>query len=411
MDPSASWFSRHRRLVAMVAPGFVAYIIWWSFVIANPAILESFTEVTGKEETPNWYMCITMAFGSMLAGATSEGGASVAFPVMTLAFGILPGVARDFSFMIQSAGMTAAAATIGIMQVQVETHSIFYATIGGACGLALGLEQIDPVLEPAYSKMIFVCTWAAFACSLFWLNRYHGRRVFDTIPAWDEGVLAEISVPLPAPVGDITLTLNWKACALVLCGFVGGIFSSISGSGIDICTFSILTLLFRVSEKTATPTSVVLMAINTFVGYLYREFALGGVQRDAVTFFTVCVPIVVIGAPLGSLVGSHLHRLVLASFIYITDSVQFIGALIIVKPWTNEKTDTPLELSIVSASILIVGSFIFAALAKSGAHLLKRVEWLEKQSTDVSKAVVPRKDIEACKEDDTADKEVVAIVY
>ena len=58
-----------------------------------------------------------------------------------------------------------------------------------------------------------------------------------------------------------------------------------------------------------------------------------------------------------------------------------------------------------------MGSFIFAALAKSGAHLLKRVEWLEKQSTDVSKAVVPRKDIEACKEDDTADKEVVAIVY
>ena len=62
---------------------------------------------------------------------------------MTLAFGILPGVARDFSFMIQSAGMTAAAATIAIMQVQVETHSIFYATIGGACGLALGLEQVS----------------------------------------------------------------------------------------------------------------------------------------------------------------------------------------------------------------------------------------------------------------------------
>ena len=73
------------------------------------------------------------------------------------------------------------------------------------------------------------------------------------------------------------------------------VFRSGISSGIDICTFSILTLLFRVSEKTATPTSVVLMAINTFVGYLYREFALGGVERDAVTFFTVCVPIVVIG--------------------------------------------------------------------------------------------------------------------
>ena len=65
-------FSRHRRLVAMASPGIVAYIIWWSFAIVNPVILRSFTEVTGEEETPNWYMCVTMAFGSMLAGATSE---------------------------------------------------------------------------------------------------------------------------------------------------------------------------------------------------------------------------------------------------------------------------------------------------------------------------------------------------
>lgn len=51
---------------------------------------------------------------------------------------------------------------------------------------------------------------------------------------------------------------------------------------------------------------------------------------------------VVLGAPLGSLLGSHFHRLVLASLIYITDGVQFIGALAIVRPWSYHKTDTPL---------------------------------------------------------------------
>ena len=35
---------------------------------------------------------------------TSEGGGAVAFPVMTLALGIPPAVARDFSLMIQSCG-------------------------------------------------------------------------------------------------------------------------------------------------------------------------------------------------------------------------------------------------------------------------------------------------------------------
>lgn len=74
-----------------------------------------------------------------------QGGASVAFPIMTLAFGILPSVARDFSFMIQSAGMTAAAGTIAIMQVQVEIHSVLWATVGGAFGLVLGLEQVGHV--------------------------------------------------------------------------------------------------------------------------------------------------------------------------------------------------------------------------------------------------------------------------
>ncbi len=34
----------------------------------------------------NWWMSVTMAFGSFVAGATSQGGGAVAFPVMTLGF-------------------------------------------------------------------------------------------------------------------------------------------------------------------------------------------------------------------------------------------------------------------------------------------------------------------------------------
>ena len=45
-----------------------------------------------------------MIFGATIAGMTSEGGGAVAFPVMTLALGIKPSVARDFSLMIQSCG-------------------------------------------------------------------------------------------------------------------------------------------------------------------------------------------------------------------------------------------------------------------------------------------------------------------
>lgn len=59
-----------------------------------------------------WPMTVTMIVGSFIAGATSEGGGAVAFPVMTLLFGIAPATARDFSLMIQSFGMSSATVTI-----------------------------------------------------------------------------------------------------------------------------------------------------------------------------------------------------------------------------------------------------------------------------------------------------------
>lgn len=65
-------FSRHRRLIAFISPGLLSYTIWWSYAVTHPSVFKLFTDVTGEAETPNWYMCITMAFGSMFAGATSE---------------------------------------------------------------------------------------------------------------------------------------------------------------------------------------------------------------------------------------------------------------------------------------------------------------------------------------------------
>jgi hypothetical protein len=147
-----------------------------------------------------------------------------------------------------------------------------------------------------------------------------------------------------------------------------------AGSGIDICSFAALTLLFRVSEKVATPTSVILMAINTSIGFAYRQFGMGGVEDDAWGFLAVCAPIVVIGAPLGALVGSHWHRLTLASIIYVIDAAQLIGALYVIQPWTTKKTDTPLHLSLTSSIIFISGAIFFGLLSYFGLRLIENIE-------------------------------------
>ena len=103
----------------------------------------------------------------------------------------------------------------------------------------------------------------------------------------------------------------------------------------------------------------------------------------------MCVPIVVIGAPLGSLVGSHFHRLVLAAFVYITDTAQLILALIVVKPWLHaddggkKDNDDPLHLTLTSAAILLSGAIFFKLMEVAGRRLLDiqeaRIEAAQKE--------------------------------
>lgn len=69
-------------------------------------------------------------------------------------------------------------------------------------------------------------------------------------------------------------------------GFLGGLFTGVAGSGVDICCFCVLTLYFRVSEKIATPTSVVLMAMVSIFGFAYKFF-LGSLAPVAWDYWVV----------------------------------------------------------------------------------------------------------------------------
>ncbi|XP_031560130.1 uncharacterized protein LOC116296266 isoform X2 [Actinia tenebrosa] len=343
---------KHRRVVGLLLPALFFHFFWWGIFIKYD-LWHLFLD--------KYYMSITMIFGSMIAGMTSEGGGAVAYPVMTLAFNIKPSVARDFSLMIQSCGMSAAAITIFFMKVRLEYASLIFCSLGGVAGMIFGLHVIDPVLTPPYKKMCFVCIWFTFAFALFLLNRYRKRTTYKTIP-------------------DFKI---WKGIVLFLTGFVGGIFSSFAGSGLDICSFSVLTLLFRVTEKTATPTSVILMAGNTLVGFYWRHVMMdGGISKEAWEFMGVCVPIVVFGAPLGSVIGTHFHRLVLAALIYIIDTVALVSAFCLVPltPW----------LIGTSVGIIVFGFIFFFIITKVGERLMM----------NINKRRTGNEELESCEEPD-----------
>eukprot|EP00111_Clytia_hemisphaerica_P024662 TCONS_00072695-protein len=311
---------KYRRIFGMLIPALFFHLFWWAYFIK----FNHFDLFNS-----NYRISIMAVFGSLIAGLTSEGGGSVAFPVMTLAFKIKPHIARDFTLLIQSCGMTAAMFTVFWMKIRIEWRAIVFCSFGGLFGIILALEDLDTRITPPVKKMGFVSLFFAFAFALFLLNRVHKRTTFKKIPQFNW----------------------WKALILIVVGFVGGIFTGLSGTGIDICCFSILTLLFRVTEKTATPTSIVLMALNSVMGMYWRAIMSDTpVSLDAWQYVGVAIPIVVVGAPLGSLIGSHFHRQALASLNYITDTVALISGFAIVKP---DKKTVGISLGI------IFGGFLF----------------------------------------------------
>lgn len=73
------------------------------------------------------------------------------------------------------------------------------------------------------------------------------------------------------------------------------------------------------------------------------------------------------------MLGSFLHRLVLAAFVYITDGAQLAGALFVVRPWTREKCNDasncePSHLCVTSALIFALGLVVFYMLQVGSAN-------------------------------------------
>ncbi|VDO73380.1 unnamed protein product [Haemonchus placei] len=133
--------------------------------------------------------------------------------------------------------MTCALFVIVFMGVQIEKRAVVFGMMGSVPGFIFGSLVVDPLFTGPQKKMLFVSIWSSFAVALYLLNAEKKRKTYYVIPEFKP----------------------WKAVALSCTGFIGGIFTAFTGSGVDICIFSIITLLFRVSEKIATPTTIVLM--------------------------------------------------------------------------------------------------------------------------------------------------------
>jgi uncharacterized membrane protein YfcA len=272
-----------------------------------------------------WVAAVTMIFGSIVAGSTPQGGGAVAFPVFTKVAEVPATVARSFSLCIQTVGMGTASLAIVISRRRVDWRSIGVlvpSAILGFLAAAFALGRPDEVFWPStlpgpYVKVTFTIVVAAMAL-LVWMSSRSWvlERVDD---------LANHSVRADS--------------LLVASGLAGGVASFLVGSGADVFTYLGLVALLGLSAGIGVPTSVIVMAVVSAVGFVLfglvdgqLSVALDGEdvvavgdhilakplladRYDLYGLWLTAAPVVGFGAPLGSWAASKISDRALAKVV------------------------------------------------------------------------------------------------
>lgn len=278
-----------------------------------------------------WPVSVTMTLGSFVAGATAEGGAAIAFPVFTKVLKIPSHDARTFGLMIQAVGMTMAGVMIYVQRVKTLPKVIAWVSLGGILGQILGTYFF--AIPNPYPKILFTFVATAFGIALFisrWLIQWSPR---SSLPNWN----------------------NQYRFLFLIIGVFGGAFAAQTGSGIDMLTFIVLTLAFGLNEKISTPTTVIIMGLNSIIGF----FLHGVVSQDigiAWNYWLVAIPIVIIGAPLGAYVASKVHRDGIIKFLLFLIGLELVTTIWLI-PFNTE------QIIITTTAVLLCGILFWLMLS------------------------------------------------
>jgi uncharacterized membrane protein YfcA len=231
----------------------------------------------------HWYYAAMMVAGAFVAGFTPEGGGAVAFPVLNVFLHVDRVLARDFSMMIQSVGMTSASIFIlSHKDTVVRAYKpllVFVPVcfVGFLLGMAL-LQHIHVYLIQAF----FLCLSATFVIA-YYFSSHRG------------------------PLTHLVLSSGRDRVYLAAVLIAGGMISSLFGTGGDIIVYTLLVTHFSMTAKIATRMSIVLQASISILGYAYRAFIDHGLSNYQIKTWLCAYPVVLFMAPFGAYALSRLH--------------------------------------------------------------------------------------------------------
>ena len=320
------------RLITQWQPGRIRYLLYPILLALFYLSWLTFMTVTGNWTLyhDHWPAALTMVLGSFVAGITAEGGGAVAFPIFTKVLHIAATDARTFSLMIQTFGMGMASIFIMSQRIPFLPRVVTFVSLGGVIGHIIGLFWL-PLPSP-YPKILFTLVTSIFGVAL-------------AISRWGLHWPPQIEFPV------------WKRqhqVLFVLLGVVGGLFAANVGSGIDVITFMVLTLAFGINEKVSTPTTVIIMGINSLVGFFLHAMVAQDIAQETWRYWVVAVPVVVIGAPLGAFVGSKVSRDKIIIFLLALITLELVTTLWLV-PFSRQTW-------LISAVVLVVCALWFIGM-------------------------------------------------
>lgn len=275
--------------------------IVWVFVIGASAFVDAVAEHYGS--------MLTMVAGAFVAGSTPLGGGVVAFPVLTLALGVDPAVARDFTLLIQSVGMNCAGVVALLLRYRLERLPLLLAFAGGVVGLALATLTIEVGVPGPWLSTLASSLYLTFAFAVFLT-----LRPAATAAAAAAAAAVAAAAAAGQPVAHRPRPARRFGGAMLLAGVVGGVITYLTGTGADTVAFAVSVLAFRLDVRAMQPTSVLLMGLLSLCGVASRTLASsdsgsggsGGLHPEAVARFWAAAPVAALWAPLGLVMAANI---------------------------------------------------------------------------------------------------------
>ncbi len=240
--------------------------------------------------------------------------------------------------------MVTASAAILLSGKVIQRRSVVVGGAAGVVGLLVGLWTLGEPSEvfwaarvpEAYIKVTFTVVLAALA-----------YIVYLGLDEDDCGM----------PRLDVWNARMW--IGLVAAGFFGGVGSALLGSGTDVLVFLFIVIIAGLHPRVGVPTSVLAMAMVSMVGFVVLGVADGqlatvvdggavvsvsgaaagpypAAQFDLFGMWLAAVPIVVWGAPLGTVFVHALEERKLIAFVAAIATLEVVStAVFLTELWTN----------------------------------------------------------------------------